>query len=150
MEPDVRRGAQEWFKLMVDTGLAPAFRAFGFTGAGRTFRIPVHGYWAQVTLQQSTPTSESGVRFTLWLTVHGRSEWSDQLRVRPYSPGLTGRPLWEAPIGKLVEVGGYPLGELWWTLETGQPFEEMALEIIGVLRRFGLPALCDELESRLR
>ncbi len=145
MEAGTDRSAQDWFRLMIDMGLAPGLRVLGFTGAGRRFRMEIDRHWAEVTLQQSASLTSGRVRFTLLLRVLHRDEWAEQLRVRPYYPANSGRPTlhttWESPIGAVVTVGGHPVDELWWELEVGQPFESLAAEVLSALRHFGLPAL---------
>ncbi len=149
MEAGTDRGAQDWFRLMIDMGLAPGMRALGFVGAGRRFRMEVDGYWAEVAVTQSQSLSEGRVRFTLNLRVLYRDEWAEQLRVRPYTPTLApGSPMrtgWEAPIGSIVTVGGYPIEDLWWELEVGQPFESLAREVLSTLRTYGLPAITHQI-----
>ena len=44
MESEIERNAQDWFRFMVDTNLAPGLRALGFFGIGRRFRIE-RGVW---------------------------------------------------------------------------------------------------------
>ncbi|MFL6143813.1 MAG: hypothetical protein ACJ72N_18370 [Labedaea sp.] len=154
MEAGTNRSAQDWFRLMVDMGLAPGLRAIGFTGAGRRFRRELDRHWAEIAIIQS-PSLTDGVRFTLLLRVLRKDEWTEQLRVRPYStpapaqaasvsaPASPAEPhvTWESPLGALVTVGGYAMGELWWDLEVGQPFDALAREVLTVLCTFGLPAI---------
>src|SRR6266540_5233442 len=98
---------------MIDMGLAPGLRTLGFTGAGRRFRMEIDRHWAEVFITESPSLLEATVRFTLTLRVLTKDEWTEQLRVRPYYPTRTRREPttigWEAPIGTLVTVGGYPI-----------------------------------------
>lgn len=144
MEAGSYHNAQDWFRLMLDTGLAPTLRTLGFVGAGRRFRMPIDHYWADIGIIQSPSLAQSSVRFTLHLRVTTRDEWAEQLRVRPYSH--PNRAVWEAPIGDLVLVGGHPIGELWWELEAGRPFEALSSEIITTLHTFGLPAISHHIQ----
>jgi hypothetical protein len=149
VEAGTDRSAQDWFRLMIDMGLAPGLRALGFTGAGRRFRMEIDRHWAEVLLTQSASLT-SGVRFTLVLRVLHRDEWAEQLRVRPYNPSSSRPTLhttWESPIGAVVLVGGYPIEELWWELEVGQPFDTLAAEVLSTLRHFGLPALSHHIRT---
>lgn len=145
MEAGTDRSAQDWFRLMIDMGLAPGLRALGFVGAGRRFRMEIDRHWAEIVLTQSASLTTGRVRFTLLLRVLHRDEWTEQLRVRPYYPSAGTRPTlqttWEAPIGSLVLVGGHPIEDLWWELEVGQPFDSLSQEVLTTLRHFGLPAL---------
>jgi hypothetical protein len=145
VEAGTDRSAQDWFRLMIDMGLAPGLRALGFTGAGHRFRMEIDRHWAEVSLQQSASLTSGRVRFTLLLRVLHRDEWAEQLRVRPYYPSAGGRPTlhttWESPIGAVVLVSGHPIEELWWELEVGQPFDSLSAEVLTTLRHFGLPAL---------
>jgi hypothetical protein len=133
---------------MIDMGLAPGLRALGFVGAGHRFRMEVDRHWAEITVTQSQSLSEGRVRFTLNLRVLYRDEWAEQLRVRPYTPATSPSPLrtgWESPIGGIVTVGGYPIEDLWWELEVGQPFDSLAREVLSTLRTFGLPAITHQI-----
>jgi hypothetical protein len=149
VEAETNRSAQDWFRLMVDMGLAPGLRTLGFTGAGRRFRMEIDRHWAEVFITESPSLLEATVRFTLTLRVLTKDEWTEQLRVRPYYPTRTRREPttigWEAPIGTLVTVGGYPIDDLWWELEVGQPFDALAREVLTTLRVFGIPAICDRI-----
>lgn len=150
VEAGTNRSAQDWFRLMLDTGLAPGFHALGFTGfpgSGRRFRKRAAGHWAEVSIIQSRSLTEGCVRFTLLLRAIVRDEWSEQLRVRPYSSPPRDLPGWEAPIGALVTVGGHPIEELWWTLEAGKPFDSLADEVLTTLETFGLPALSHHIRA---
>lgn len=145
MEAGTNRSAQDWFRLMIDMGLTPGLKALGFTATGRRFRMPLDRHWAEVAIIESQSVVSTCVRFTLRLRVLYRDEWAEQLRVRPYYPQSPARdplqPGWEATIGELVTVGGYPIDDLWWELETGQPFDTLTDEVLTTLRTFGLPAI---------
>jgi hypothetical protein len=143
VEAETNRSAQDWFRLMIDMGLAPGLRALGFLGAGPRYRMDVEGRRADLEVVQSQSLIDTRVRFSLTLRVPSRDEWAQQLRVRPYHAarqpaGTTG---WEATIGQLVSVGGYAIEDLWWELEVGHPFESLAREVLTILTTYGLPAL---------
>ena len=144
MEAGTHR-APDWFRLMVDRELAPGLRELGFGAIGGRFGMEVNRHWAEVTVIESRSMLEHSVRFTLRLSMLCRDEWSAQLRVRPYyptrAPGGGARMDWEAPIGQLVVVGGYQIGELWWEIEAGQPFQSLAQEVLSTVRNFGIPAI---------
>lgn len=149
MEAGTNRSAQDWFRRMLDTGLAPGLSALGFTGFGRRFRLAAGRVWAEVVVLQSPSLSPGCVRFTLLLRVLTRDEWSEQLRVRPYYPASAhpAIPRWESPIGRLVTVGGYPIHDLWWELEAGHPFASLAEEVLTTLHTHGLPALSHHIRA---
>ena len=149
MEPDIEHNAQDWFRFMVETSLAPGLRALGFFGTGSRFKLEGEDCRGELALEQTRSFSSRTVRFTLLVGVVARDEWSAQLRVRPYYPTSeitrTERTSWQEPIGKLVTVGGFPVGDLWWELEVGKPFKGMANEIISTVREFALPAIEDRM-----
>jgi hypothetical protein len=144
--------AQGWFRLMVRSRLAPGLRGYGFIGSGHTFRSSIDGYYAQVTLQQVAAASTSYVRFTADLSVVRRNEWDEQLRVRPYygSRPQPSAPGWSARIGELISVGGFPIGEMWWELDAGRPFESLADEVVSAVRWYALPAMMEQIASARR
>ncbi len=144
MESDIERNAQDWFRFMVDTNLAPGLRALGFFGVGRRFRIEGSRHWGEVLVEQARSFTARAVRFTVHVGVISRDEWAEQLRVRPYYPAgeVTRTHMgWRAPIGELVTVAGYPIGELWWELEVGRPFDSLSNEVLTAVREFALPAI---------
>ncbi|HEY0448163.1 DUF4304 domain-containing protein [Actinophytocola sp.] len=149
MESDIERNAQDWFRFMVDTNLAPGLRALGFFGVGRRFRIEGHRHWGEVVVEQARSFTLRAVRFTVHVGVISRDEWAEQLRVRPYYPAgeVTRTQImgWNSPIGELVTVAGHPIGELWWELEVGHPFESLAREVLTAVREFALPAMRDRM-----
>jgi hypothetical protein len=152
VESELERNAQEWFRFMVDTNLAPGLRALGFFGVGRRFRIESNLHWGEVVVEQARSFTARAVRFTVHVGVISRDEWAQQLRVRPYYPaGKWSPPVqttgagWQAPIGELVTVAGHPIGELWWELEVGRPFNSLAREVLTAVREFALPAMRDRM-----
>ncbi|HEX2131213.1 MAG TPA: DUF4304 domain-containing protein [Actinophytocola sp.] len=129
---------------MVDTNLAPGLRALGFFGVGRRFRIEGTRHWGEVLVEQARSFTARAVRFTVHVGVISRDEWAEQLRVRPYYPAgevTQSHAGWQAPIGELVTVAGHPIGELWWELEIGRPFDSLANEVLTAVREFALPAM---------
>jgi hypothetical protein len=54
---------------------------------------------------------------------------------------------WQAPIGSVVQVGGFPIGELWWELEVGRPFQSLAREVLTTVREYGLPAMKNQMNA---
>jgi hypothetical protein len=113
--------------------------------------MEVDRHWAEVTVMASQSMLAHSVRFTLRLSVLSRDEWTAQLRVRPYYPSHPPcrgvRNDWEAPIGQLVQVGGYQIGHLWWELKAGQPYRSLAQEVLGAMRNFGIPAIQQRIQA---
>ncbi|MCG8917884.1 DUF4304 domain-containing protein [Actinokineospora sp. PR83] len=148
MEAGAVRNADEWFRLMVETGLAPGLRALGLSGMGKRFRVLADGQVGQVAiLQTSTPRS---TRFTLTLSVSSTDEWSSQLRIRPYlrAAGHTAGA-WQERIGDVMLVGsGVPIGDLWWQVDAGKPFTRVSREVLTAVREFGLPAMRAQMRAR--
>jgi hypothetical protein len=46
-----------------------------------------------------------------------------------------------------VDVGGFPIGELWWELEVGRPFQALAREVLTTVREYALPAMRERMDS---
>ncbi len=150
VEPGAVRNADEWFRLMVETGIAPGLRALGFSGAGRRYRFHKDAHVAEITILQANLGSRA-TRFTLSLSVTPTDEWSAQLRIRPYlrSAGHAGAG-WQERIGNLVLVGnGMPIGDLWWQVDAGKPFAALSREVLTVVREFGLPAIELQINGRV-
>lgn len=151
MDSSAELSAQGWFKLMVRTSLAPGLATLGFVGSGHVFRSKVDDYWTQVSLHQSEGGFLHRIRFTVDLGVVQRNEWDEQLRVRPYYPArhqpASNNAGWSARIGELVTVGGFPIGDLWWELDAGRPFESLADEIVSAVRTFGMPAMSEQISA---
>jgi len=152
VESELERNAEEWFRFMVDANLAPGLRALGFFGVGRRFRIESDLHWGEVVVEQARSFTAQAVRFTVHVGVISRDEWAHQLRVRPYypvskpAPTKTAAAGWQAPIGELVTVAGFPIGELWWELEVGRPFDKLAREVLTAVREFALPAMRERMD----
>jgi len=70
--------------------------------------------------------------------------------VRPYYPASESTKAqwmgWQAPIASVVQVGGYPIGELWWELEVGRPFQALAREVLMTVQEYALPAMRERME----
>ncbi len=151
VEAGAVRNADEWFRLMVDTGLAPGLRALGLAGSGRHYRVTRDAHVGQVSILQSAPTTPKTTTFTLALSVNATDEWASQLRIRPYlrTAGHQGAG-WQERIGNLMLVGGgVPIGDLWWKVEAGKPFAALAAEVLTAVREFGLPAMYDQIRARV-
>jgi len=69
VESELERNAEEWFRYMVDTNLAPGLRALGFFGVGRQFRIETNRHWGEVVVEQARSFTERAVRFTVHVGV---------------------------------------------------------------------------------
>ncbi|WP_026424604.1 DUF4304 domain-containing protein [Actinokineospora inagensis] len=149
MEAGAVRNADEWFKLMVDTGLAPGLRALGMSGSGRHFRVIEDAHIGQVSILQSSKSSAYSTRFTMSLSVTATDEWATQLRIRPYTGRHPGGG-WQERIGNLMLIGsGIPIGDLWWKIEAGKPFAGLSDEVLTAVREFGLPAIRDQIRARV-
>lgn len=151
LEAGAVRNADEWFRLMVVADLAPGLRDLGLEGDDRHFRTHSGPHVGQVSILQTAADKPRTRRFTLLLTVTTTSEWSSQLRIRPYlrAAGHTGGA-WQERIGDLIRVGGgMPVGDLWWPVEAGKPFAGLAKEAITAVREFGMPAMLDEISTRI-
>ncbi|PPK67962.1 DUF4304 domain-containing protein [Actinokineospora auranticolor] len=151
VEAGAVRNADEWFRLMVETGLAPGLRALGLAGTGRTFKVVRDAHVGQVSILQSTRSSAYSTRFTLSLSVTPTDEWASQLRIRPYALAAGHRGYgWQERIGNLMLVGGgVPIGDLWWKIEAGKPFASLSDEVLTAVREFGIPAIEHQISARV-
>ncbi|MFC5285660.1 hypothetical protein ACFPM7_01230 [Actinokineospora guangxiensis] len=146
MEPGSVRNADGWFRLMVETDLAPGLRALGLSGSDRHYRLVTDTHRAEISIVQA-PARQDTTRFTLSLGVTPTDEWTNQRRIRPY---LThSQPGWRAPIGQVVLVGsGVPIGDLWWQVRAGRPFSRISKEILNLVKEFALPAMRAQIKDR--
>ncbi|MFC7618302.1 hypothetical protein ACFQV2_37965 [Actinokineospora soli] len=146
MEPGSVRNADGWFRLMVETDLAPGLRALGLSGSDRHYRMVTDTHRGEISIVQAVARQDT-TRFTLSLGVTPTDEWTAQRRIRPY---LThSQPGWRASIGQVVLIGsGVPIGDLWWQVRAGKPFGSISKEILGLVREFALPAMHAQIRAR--
>lgn len=76
--------AQETYNAMLRERIAPALRALGLHGSGRSFALPSDTHFALLGLQTSKWSDSNSVRFTINVTVVGRAIWVLWHQAAPY------------------------------------------------------------------
>jgi hypothetical protein len=135
--------AQDEFRVLLRDLVSPAMRSAGLKGSAGNYQLPSPAYFALVGFQRSTWSTASAVKFTVNLKAVSREAWklarADKTWL-PESPRAnSGYPVaeWWVRIGRVMPGGQ----DHWWWLRPGQPLEVLAVDVIGALKDYGLPAL---------
>jgi Domain of unknown function (DUF4304) len=135
--------AQDEFRGFLRDLVSPAMRSAGLRGSAGRYYLPSLSCFAFVGFQKSEWSTGSAVTFTMNLKVVSREVWKlarvDQSWL-PETPAPNTRyPVaeWSPRIGSLTPGGQ----DHWWWLRPGQQLEPLAVEVIGALTDYGLPAL---------
>jgi hypothetical protein len=135
--------AQDEFRRFLRDLVSPAMRSVGLRGSAGRYYLPSLSCLAFVGFQKSEWSTGSAVNFTMNLKVVSREVWKlarvDQSWL-PETPAPNTRyPVaeWSPRIGSLMPGGQ----DHWWWLQPGQQLEPLAVEVIGALTDYGLPAL---------
>jgi hypothetical protein len=87
--------AQDTYREMMKTQVAPALRGLGFKGSGQNYELPVAGHWAMLGFQKSAWSDASALRFTVNVLVVSRAAWEKARSERSYVPARpTANRLW--------------------------------------------------------
>jgi hypothetical protein len=134
--------AQDAFKEMLRSAIAPALRAHGFKGSGQTFELADERFWALLGFQKSRGSDRSMVKFTVNLCVIDKAKYSKAqekasfLPAKP-TPNMRGGPGWWKRIGEVFPQRH----DLWWTLRDGDATPAHAQQVLLAIEGHGLPAM---------
>jgi hypothetical protein len=135
--------AQDAFKEILRSSLAPALRAQGFKGSGQVFELPDTRYWAMLGFQRSVSSDKATVKFTINLRVVDKAEYADARTEASYlsekpSPNLLGGPGWWGRIGAVMPGEGR---DIWWKIVDGGRNDEVVEQVLHAIDEFGIPAI---------
>jgi hypothetical protein len=65
--------AQETFRNLMKTLIAPGLRALGFKGSGQNYQLPSDDHWAMLGFQKSVSSDSETIRFTINVLVVSRA-----------------------------------------------------------------------------
>jgi hypothetical protein len=116
---------QQAFKRMLRDLITPALRELGIRGPGGYASGDYSGF---LDFQKSRHNTKDEVEFTINLGA-------------AYTP--TGDGYWHERIGAVMPARR----DTWWTLQTGQPIETVAAEVLAAIRSYGWPAIQAALDS---
>jgi cold shock CspA family protein len=100
--------AQDTYREMMKTQVAPGLRALGFKGSGQKYELPSPDHWAMLGFQKSAWSDASALRFTVNVLVVSRAAWETERTQRSYVPSrptanrLWGAFVWQRRIGTLL------------------------------------------------
>jgi Domain of unknown function (DUF4304) len=141
--------AQETYRRMLKTQLAPGLRELGFKGSGRSYELPCPDHWAMLGLQGSKWNDSSEVLFTINLLVVSRSVWEREraqdsyLGAKPKPNYMYGTFAWWERIGSLMPERE----DKWWTVNAGMDTEDLSREVLLAVESYGLPAMRAQLRN---
>lgn len=143
--------AQETFRAMVRTQVAPRLRALGFKGSGQTYELRSADYWAMLGFQKSAFSDRSWIRFTVNVLVVSQQVWEEERQKRP-DLRLPRRPnpnhawgfTWWRRLGELVHDGQ----EIWWEVEAGVATQALADAVLWAVEDYALPAMRAQMTRR--
>ena len=143
--------AQERFDEMMKGLVAPALRAHGFTGSGRSYRIPSQEWWALLGFQKSRYNDARAMQFTINVSVTPKKAWADarigQEHWMPERPSPNTRyaaPWWGARIGLLLPQRE----DKWWILSPESESAKVAAEVVNAIRDVALPAMLERMKAQ--
>lgn len=135
--------AQDEFRRFLRGIVSPAMRSAGLKGSAGHYQLPSPAWFVLIAFQKSKYSTASTVEFTINLKAMSRQVW-DRARANmtwlPKVPTANFRyPVaeWSVRIGHLMPG----TQDHWWSLRPGQPLDQLAVEVIGTLNDYGLPAL---------
>jgi hypothetical protein len=118
--------AQDRFRSMVRTELAPELRRLGFRGSGAQFELPSATHWLLLGLQRSTSSTADEVRFTVNLSAVDRQAWDTKretekwMGVRPSANVL-------GPVTASKRLGILVWGtDTWFTVQPNRSTKDVA------------------------
>jgi uncharacterized protein DUF4304 len=135
--------AVDGFRSMMRDHVAPALRAMGFVGSGRSYVLPSDTHWVLLGFQKSRSSDAAAVPFTVNVTVASKEAWAAMRRTRGYLPErpsantFYGPEIWRRRIGMLLPEGA----DRWWTLTPATPAAALAAEVVDALRLAALPEI---------
>jgi Domain of unknown function (DUF4304) len=141
--------AQQGFKEMMMTQVAPALREMGFKGSGESFHLPSASHWVLLGFQKSSGNTSSRVRFTINVTVVEKSIWEETRRERTFlperpKPNVVYSRAWWMRIGRLPP----DRRDRWWTVQADAPTEDVGHEVVAVIREHALAAIRDAIRRQ--
>jgi Domain of unknown function (DUF4304) len=141
--------AQETFRAMMKTQVAPRLRAVGFRGSGQHFELRSPDHWAMVGFQKSQFSDARSVRFTVNVMVVSRAVWDARRRIHPWLPPKPtantgwGDFVWQHRLGELLPDGE----DQWWDVEAGMATERLADSIVEAITTYALPPMKEQVRS---
>jgi uncharacterized protein DUF4304 len=139
--------AQETYREMMKTQVAPALRGLGFKGSCQNYELPSPGHWAMLGFQKSAWSDASALRFTVNVLVVSRLAWESARSERSYVPTrptanrLWGDFAWQKRIGALLPGGQ----DRWWEVEADDTTDDLAAEVVSAVEDFALPAMREQI-----
>lgn len=80
----VTASAQQVFRELLRTVVAPGLRKRGLRGSGQSYLLPDEVVWAQVGFQKSRASTAEAVRFTVNLNITDKAAWDEVRREHSY------------------------------------------------------------------
>ncbi|XAS72002.1 DUF4304 domain-containing protein [Micrococcaceae bacterium Sec5.1] len=130
--------AQDHFRSMVRTELAPELRRLGFRGSGAQFELPSASHWLLLGIQRSTSSTADEVRFTVNLSAVDRQAWITKretekwMGVRPSANVL-------GPVTTSMRLGVLIWGtDTWFAIQPNRSTKDVAFEVLDAISDKGI------------
>ena len=140
--------AQDKFKEMLKTMVAPRLRANGLTGSGQSYAVKSKEYWALIGVQKSMYSDSKELKFTLNLYLVSKEEWElgkekfSFLPKKP-TPNIKWQIGWSSRIGTIMERKT----DYWWVFNNQTDQVQLSNELVEIINSVAVPALLSEMKN---
>lgn len=116
---------------------ALALRAYGFSRSGSTFYLRKAGNWGVINFQKSKDSSVDNIVFTVNLGIASTRLLAFFSHIRPDMKPSVWDCHWRERLGYLLPEHS----DIWWTINSTTPVDELGQEIQGYVVNLGVPEL---------
>ena len=139
--------AQDAYKALLRTRIAPRLRTLGFKGSGNSFAIAKGDYGVGINFQKNKWSTRDSVTFDVNLSV-GHQANNESFQRENVVARQLGKEI-EVPTSgnfftRLSQLGE-PKGNFPWTVTPGSPIDEVARDVVEAIQLYFMPKVEEEL-----